>query len=64
MYEMIQSLCNSLPTNMHVAPITLAGAAIAAFALLVYFITRTPEMLLVVLTAVAYAIVPVLPALT
>lgn len=63
MFEFIQSICNSLPPSMHVAPITVAGVGIAGFAMLVYCITRSPEMLLVVLTAVAYAIVPVLPRL-
>jgi hypothetical protein len=63
MFDFIQNLTNMLPVAMHVSPITVAGAGVAAIAFSIYCITRSPEMLLVVLTAMAYAIVPVLSQL-
>lgn len=58
---MLNSLMDYLPVVMSISPITAVGLGIVALGTLMYLLTRTPEFLLVVLTAMMYSAVPLLP---
>jgi hypothetical protein len=56
----LSSLTDYFPVITNLSPVTLAGMGIVALGSLLYFFTRVPEFLLVVLTALLYAAAPLL----
>lgn len=60
---MMNYLHDHLPAILMLSPITLGGLGIGALALVMYLISRTPEYLLILLTALFYSIVPLIPKL-
>jgi hypothetical protein len=58
--DYLTSLSDYMPALSHISPVTLVGTAIVAVCTLLYFFTRVPEYLLVVLTALLYAAAPLI----
>ena len=63
MLQAIQNASDLLPALAHLSPVTMVGVGISAVATLVYVMTRMPELMLVVITSLMYAAVPLLPRL-
>jgi hypothetical protein len=58
--NVLNSLSDYLPAITSLSPVTMAGLGVVALCSLLYFFTRVPEFLLVVLTAMLYAAAPLL----
>ncbi len=61
--DCVASLSDYAPVITHLSPVTMVGIAVAAAATLFYLVTRTPELLLVIFTAMLYAAAPLIPRL-
>ncbi len=58
--DLFARLTDYFPMLLTLSPITVVGLGIVALSTLMYLVTRTPEYLLVVLTAMMYSAVPLL----
>jgi hypothetical protein len=56
----LSSLTDYFPVITNMSPVTMVGIGIVALGSVLYFFTRVPEFLLVVLTALLYAAAPLL----
>jgi hypothetical protein len=60
MQAMLDQLSDYLPIVATLSPITVFGLGIGAFCTLLYLLTRAPEFLLIVITAMLYSAVPLM----
>lgn len=58
--DYLSSLSDYMPALSTISPITVIGLGIVALCSLLYLFTRVPEYLLVIVTALLYAVAPLI----